>query len=253
MLLATIRTFIFYLMVVPFTFAWAALFGLCAFLIPYPLRNKIVIGGWARVLNVLTVTILGIRCNVHGREHIPDHAGVIISNHQSAWETFYLQILFAPQSQVAKSSLLKIPIFGWTFSLMKPISINRAYRRKAMAQVIKQGSHRIAEGSFVLIFPEGTRSKPGAPLPFRKGGILLAKEAQCDVIPITHNGGEFWLNDRFAKLPGTIDLYIHPVVSSLDKSADALLAEVETTIISKLDEITGKSDYSNQLKQVSDS
>ncbi|MFQ3229679.1 lysophospholipid acyltransferase family protein [Reinekea sp.] len=248
MLIATLRTAVFYLFVVPFTFAWAAVFGLFAFLIPYPLRNKIVIGGWARVLHFLTVFILGIRCNVHGRENIPKQAGVIISNHQSAWETYYLQILFAPQSQVAKSSLLKIPIFGWTFSLMRPISINRAYRRQAMSQVIEQGSQRIAEGSFVLIFPEGTRARPGFPLPFRKGGVLLAKEAQCHVIPVTHNGGEYWLNDRFAKLPGTIDIYIHPSVNSVDKAADALLAEVETTITSKLDEITNKTGYTSQLE-----
>jgi 1-acyl-sn-glycerol-3-phosphate acyltransferase len=250
MLMATLRTFLFYLLVVPFTFAWAAVFGLFAFLIPYPLRNKIVIGGWARVLNVLAITILGIRCNVHGRENIPAQAGVIISNHQSAWETFYLQILFAPQSQVAKSSLLKIPIFGWTFSLMRPISINRANRRKAMSQVIEQGSQRISEGSFVLIFPEGTRAQPGSPLPFRKGGVLLAKAAQCHVIPVTHNGGEYWLNDRFAKLPGTIDLFIHPTVSSVNKDADALLTEVEATITAKLGEITNKSGYSNQLEAV---
>ena len=205
------------------------------------------------MLQVLAVSVLGIRCNVHGRENIPRQAGVIISNHQSAWETFYLQILFAPQSQVAKSSLLKIPIFGWTFSLMRPISIDRSKRRKAMSQVIEQGAQRISQGSFVLIFPEGTRAKPGAPLPFRKGGVLLAQHAQCHVIPVTHNGGQFWLNDRFAKLPGTIDLFIHPVISSIGKDTDAFSAEVENTIVSKLDEISDKPDDSILCEQVSHS
>lgn len=240
MILATIRTTIFYLLVVPFTFAWAAFFGLFAFLIPYPLRSKVVIGGWARFLDVCTRYILGIHCRVHGREHIPKQAGVIISNHQSAWETYFLQILFAPQSQVAKASLLKIPIFGWTFSLMKPIAIDRSNRSKAMAQVIEKGSQRIQEGSFVLIFPEGTRTKPGAPLAFRKGGILLAKAAQADVIPISHNAGEFWLNDRFAKLPGTVDLIIHPPIQSVEKDADELLIDVESTVLAGLDTIANQ-------------
>jgi 1-acyl-sn-glycerol-3-phosphate acyltransferase len=226
----------------PFTFAWAAVFGLVAYFIPFPLRSKIIIGGWARVMHVLTVVILGIRCRVHGRENIPARAGVIISNHQSAWETFYLQILFAPQSQVAKSSLLKIPLFGWTFSMMKPIAIDRSNRRKAMAQVVENGSMRIREGCFVLIFPEGTRTSPDKPLPFRKGGFLMAKAAKCDLIPVSHNAGQFWLNDRFAKLPGVIDLYIHPVVSSLEKETDELVAEVEKTILTKLDEMPSKAE-----------
>ncbi|MBU2865353.1 1-acyl-sn-glycerol-3-phosphate acyltransferase [Reinekea forsetii] len=240
MILATIRTFIFYVIVVPFTFAWAAFFGLFAFIIPYPLRSKVVIGGWARFLDVCTRWILGIHCRVHGRENIPKQAGVIISNHQSAWETYFLQILFAPQSQVAKSSLLKIPIFGWTFSLMKPIAIDRSNRRQAMAQVIEKGSQRIQDGSFVLIFPEGTRTKPGAPLPFRKGGVLLAQEANADVIPISHNAGEFWLNDRFAKRSGTVDIIVHPPIHSKDKDADVLLKEVESTVLSGLETISQK-------------
>lgn len=234
MMIATIRTILFYLVSVPFTMTWAAFFGLFAFLIPYPARYHVVIGGWAKAMHAFTVVLLGIRVRVHGRENIPDEACVIISNHQSAWETYFMQHLFKPQSQVAKASLLKIPFFGWTFAMMKPIAIDRSNRRQAMAQVIEKGSERIAEGSSVLIFPEGTRTLPGQPLPFRKGGAVLAKTAGCKIVPVSHNSGEFWLNTQFAKRPGVIDITVHPAIETRDREAEDLMRDAERIILSTL-------------------
>lgn len=238
MAFATIRTIIFYLFSVPYTMIWAAVFGLIAYFIPYPLRYHIVIGIWAKVMHFFTVFILGIRVRVHGLDNIPKEACVIFANHQSAWETYYMQHLFKPQSQVAKASLLKIPLFGWTFALLKPIAIDRSNRRQAMMQVIEKGSERIAEGSSVLIFPEGTRTSPEKPLPFRKGGALLAKKANCKIVPVTHNSGQYWLNDRFAKRAGTIDVYIHPPMDTLNRTAEELTSAAESVVIGKLREIT---------------
>lgn len=237
MFITYIRTLVFYLFSVPSTFLVAGVFGLFAFLVPYPTRYHVVIGSWARMMHFYTVVLLGIRVRVHGRENIPDKACVIIANHQSAWETYYLQLLFNPQSQVAKASLLKIPIFGWTFAMLKPIAIDRSNRRKAMSQVVEQGSQRIKDGSSVLIFPEGTRAKPGFPLPFRKGGAVLAKEAGCDMVPVTHNSGDFWWNDRFAKRAGVIDIYIHPPMTTNDKTPEELIAAAEKVIVSQLNEL----------------
>jgi 1-acyl-sn-glycerol-3-phosphate acyltransferase len=241
MLIANIRTVLFYLVSVPFTMSWAAMFCFFAYLIPYPTRYHVVIGGWAKVMHVLSIVLLGIRVRVHGRENIPDGACVVMSNHQSAWETYFMQLLFKPQAQVAKASLLKIPVFGWTFGMMKPIAIDRANRRQAMSQVIEQGSARIAEGSSVLIFPEGTRSKPNKPLPFRKGGAVLAKAAGCSIVPVTHNSGHFWSNERFAKHAGVIDLYVHPAISTVDRSAEDLISEVEEVVIGRLKDLESES------------
>ena len=234
MFIAYLRTVLFYLASVPFTLIWAAFFGLFAYLIPYPARYHIVIGGWARGMHLCVVLLLGIRVRVHGRENIPNEACVIISNHQSAWETYYLQHLFTPQSQVAKSSLLKIPLFGWTFAMLKPIAIDRNNKRQAMSQVLEQGTARIAEGCSVLIFPEGTRSLPGQPLPFRKGGAVLAKSAGCKMVPVTHNSGSFWLNKEFYKKSGVIDLYIHPAIETHGRDAIDLITQAEKTILAQL-------------------
>lgn len=235
MLISNIRTIIFYLASVPFTMTWALIFGLFAYLIPYPARYHVVIGGWAKVMHFFTVFILGIRVRVHGRENIPEGPCVIISNHQSAWETYYMQHLFKPQSQVAKASLLKIPLFGWTFGLMKPIAIDRKNRRQAMTQVLEQGTARISEGCSVLIFPEGTRTKPGHPLPFRKGGAVLAKHAGAPIVPVSHNSGEFWLNDAFGKKPGVVDIFIHKPISTEQGEPEVLMQEAERVINAQLD------------------
>lgn len=234
MVLATIRTVVFYAMAVTFTMVWAVISGLLALITPYPARYYLAIGVWARVMHLLVVCVLGIRVRVHGRENIPNQACVILSNHQSAWETYFLQLLFAPQSQVAKASLLKIPFFGWTFALMKPIAIDRSNRRQAMNQVVEQGIERISEGCSVLIFPEGTRSEPGRPLPFRRGGAVLAKAAGCKIVPVTHNSGRYFLNKQFAKLPGVIDIYIHPPMSADGDTAEVCRA-VESVVVAQLE------------------
>lgn len=231
---ATIRTVLFYLLVVPFTLTWAAFFGLFAYMVPYPLRYYLVIGAWARGMHLCTQYILGIRVRVHGLEHVPPQACVIVANHQSAWETYFLQLLFHPQSQVAKASLLKIPLFGWTFAMMKPIAIDRTNKRHAMTQVIELGSQRIAEGNSVLIFPEGTRASPHQLLPFRQGGALLAKAAGCVMVPVSHNAGQYWRNDQFAKRAGTIDIHIHPALDSSTADAADLMAHAASIISNQL-------------------
>lgn len=249
MLMATLRTVIFYLFAVPLTMIWAAICGVLAHFIPYPKRYYVVIGTWAKMIDILTIYVLGITCRVHGLENIPAQPGVIISNHQSAWETYKLQQLFNPQSQVAKASLLKIPLFGWTFAKLHPIAIDRNNRRGAMTQIIEEGTVRIRQGSYVLIFPEGTRTDPEHPLPFRKGGAVLAKYAQCPIIPVTHNSGKYWRNDGFAKYPGIVDLYIHPAIHTEQDSPEALIFAAERIVIGKLNEISGieKTPEANKL------
>ena len=241
MWLAYLRTFIFYAFLYgPFTIAWASFCGFFAFLLPYRWRYHFVIGTWAKVMVFGTRWILGIKYRVTGLENLDGSAGVVVSNHQSAWETFFLQRLFRPQVQVVKKSLLRIPFFGWTFSLLRPIAIDRAERKASMTQILEQGVPRLRDGVFVLIFPEGTRAKPHGLLPFRRGGAVLAKAAGAPIIPVTHNSGDFWLNKRFVKLPGTIDVIIHPRIDLDEIRADQAMAEAERRIGEGLARIHGE-------------
>ncbi len=213
-IISIIRTTVFY-----FSFAlWTALWSTVMILFIYPfrfrLRHRVFVKTWAIVSVYLCRLICGVRWNVTGRENIPSTPCVIISNHQSTWETFFLQTLLTPQTQVIKQELLRIPFFGWAFKQIKPIAISRKDVRQALQQVRDQGKAALEHNVWVLIFPEGTRTKPGEPGKFSRGGAGLAKAAEVDILPIAHNAGSFWPNDGWLKKPGTIQIEIGPVVKT---------------------------------------
>ena len=104
--------------------------------------------------------ICGIGWSVKGIENVPNTPFVIASNHQSPWESFFLQTLFLPTSSIMKKEILIIPFFGWAISRLKPISINRKLKVESLKKVIEVGGARIKEGYAVLVFPEGTRKNP---------------------------------------------------------------------------------------------
>src|SRR5688500_15786039 len=138
-----------------------AVLALATFVLPRMLRYRI-ISGWSRLVIFLAKTLLGIRCKVEGRENLPARPAVILSKHQSAWETLAFQEIFPPQVHVLKRELLWIPFFGWGLALMSPIAINRGRGMTAMRQIARRGRERLEQGFWVVVFPEGTRVKPGA-------------------------------------------------------------------------------------------
>jgi len=131
----------------------------------------------------------GVKFSIKGKENIPDQPCLIVSNHQSAWETYFLGTLFQPQSPVLKSELLKIPFFGWTLRLVEPISIDRGKPAAAVKQLLTEGKKRLQSGRWVVIFPEGTRVHPDQYKDFSKGAFALAKQARVSVLPVVHNAG----------------------------------------------------------------
>jgi 1-acyl-sn-glycerol-3-phosphate acyltransferase len=171
---------------------------------------------------------LNIKLNVIGKENIPNSACVIISNHQSTWETLALQTIFPHQTWVLKQELQWIPIFGWGLSLLKPIIINRGEKLKALKKVLKQGAARISEGVFVVVFPEGTRQPYGQLGEYQKGGVAIAKKTGCDISPVYHNAGKLWPKGSFVKQPGTITMVIGKPISVEGKSAAELTNEVRS-------------------------
>ncbi|MCK5893336.1 MAG: 1-acyl-sn-glycerol-3-phosphate acyltransferase [Endozoicomonadaceae bacterium] len=171
---------------------------------------------------VLVKIICGIRWKIEGTDNIPDTGCVVLSNHQSTWETFYLQTIFSPQSTVIKRELLNIPFFGWAFRFLSPIAINRNDRGAAILQLITQGTHYLNKGNFILIFPEGTRHEWPNLGKFSRGGAMLAKKSGFDLIPVVHNAGRYWPNSQWLITPGVISVKIGPAISSTDKSTTEL-------------------------------
>jgi 1-acyl-sn-glycerol-3-phosphate acyltransferase len=161
--------------------------------------------------------ILNIRPQVIGLENMPQEACVILSKHQSAWETMTLQDCVPSGAYcvfVLKKELLSVPLIGWGLNAMKMISIDRASGKEALDQVVQQGRERLQQGFYVIIFPEGTRVAPGQKKRFKPGGAYLATHVGCKVVPVAHNAGEFWPRQAFLKKPGTVTISIGPAIDA---------------------------------------
>ena len=206
------RVVLFYLLLSASAGIWGLLMLIIAPFMPYRWRYHMIVNWWCRFAVWLTRTVVGIRYEVIGRENIPDQAGVVLSNHQSTWETFFLQQVFSPQTQLIKKELLYVPFFGWAFALARPIAIDRSNARDSLKQLSKEGGERLAEGIWILVFPEGTRVLPGQPAKFSRGGAALACANMAPVVPVAHNAGEFWPKAGWGKKPGTIKVMIGPPI-----------------------------------------
>ena len=188
-----------------------------------PLTRYRFISQWARFHIWLLGSLCGLHYQVEGREHLPrDRTAIVLSKHQSTWETFSFQQIFPPQVWVLKHELLWLPLFGWALALLQPIAIDRGSGRKAIQQIIEQGRQRLESGRWVVIFPEGTRIAPMEKKRFGIGGAVLAAETGYPVVPVAHNAGHFWPRRGFLKKPGTIQLVIGPVIESHGRSAEEI-------------------------------
>ncbi|CDF81385.1 lysophospholipid acyltransferase family protein [Pseudomonas sp. QL9] len=206
------RTVLFYLLLSFSAFAWGTLSLLLAPLLPFEARYRFVVQRWCRFAVWLAWHMVGVRYRLSGLENIPQKPCVILSKHQSTWETFFLSGYFAPLSQVLKRELLFVPFFGWALALLKPIAIDRSQPKVALKQLAKQGHERLQQGAWVLIFPEGTRIPTGVMGKFSRGGAALAVNANLPVLPIAHNAGHCWPKNGWAKHPGTIEVMIGPLM-----------------------------------------
>lgn len=192
------------------------------------LRNQL-ISGWARSMIWWLRVTCNVRHEVSGMENLPDKPCIILAKHQSTWETFAFQAIFPTQVYVLKRELLWIPIFGWGLAMTSPIAINRASGREALKQLVSKGQARLAQGLWVVIFPEGTRMRPHQQGKYHIGGAWLACQTKTPVLPVAHNAGHCWPKG-FIKQAGVIKLHIGPAIATADLKADALNLKVEQWI-----------------------
>lgn len=195
--------------VIPYAFA-------CMIWSPMPLRWRYKLTmGWPKLAVWGAKVICGVRWQIKGLENLPDGQAIVLSKHQSAWETLFLpshlprEVCF-----VYKRELHRIPFFGWGLSLLRMIPIDRSKGRDAFEQVVRIGQQRLSEGRWPILFPEGTRIAPGKMGRFKMGGALLACRTGAPVVPIALNAGECWPRKAFIKKPGMITVSIGPVISS---------------------------------------
>ena len=195
-----------------------------------PVTRYRIISLWARLIVLAAEVICGIRYRVIGAERIPREPCVVLSKHQSAWETVAFQVIFPPQVYVIKRELLWVPFFGWGLAMVSPIAIDRSSGTRALKQMLKQGTDRLARGFWVIVFPEGTRIAPGTRGRYQTGGAALAAHAGAPVLPIAHNAGYCWRRKAFLKYPGTVTVSIGAAIDSRGLKAATLTRQAEDWI-----------------------
>ncbi|WP_301116388.1 lysophospholipid acyltransferase family protein [Pusillimonas sp. (ex Stolz et al. 2005)] len=211
--------------VIPYAFAcllWAPL--------PLKLRYRLTIG-WARLAIWGARVITGIRWQIKGEENLPDAPAIVLSKHQSAWETLFMPA-YLPREVcfVYKKELNRIPFFGWGLALLRMIPIDRSKGKDAFEQVVRLGQKRLNEGRWPLLFPEGTRVPPGKEGRYKMGGALLATRTGVVVVPIAHNAGECWPKKSFLKRPGLVTVSIGPPIETAGKDAEEVNRQVRDWI-----------------------
>jgi len=228
-----LRSLLFAALLTVATVVWALM---CFVFAPLPYRQRYY---WTTRWNVFVIWAARVCCRIRyqvkGMENLPDGPAILLSKHQSAWETiFYPMLMPRPLAFVFKKELLYIPFFGWGIGLLRMIPIDRSRGRDAFSQVVEKGRERLANGQWIILFPEGTRIPRGQKGVYKSGGTRLAVATQAPVVPIAMNSADCWPRNAFIKTPGLITISIGKPIPSERLNAAELMQQVENWIESEM-------------------
>lgn len=192
-----------------------------------------VMRGWCRGARWIVHWVGGIRSEFEGLENLPKGPALIACKHQSIWETFVFYLLLDDPQYVLKQELSELPVWGFYAMRCGHISVDRDAGAKALRGMAEDTAARLAAGSQVIIFPEGTRTAPGVTLRYHPGVAALygALPEGVPVVPVALNSGVHWGRRKFTIKPGCITLRVLPPIAPGMKRKDfmALLEErIET-------------------------
>lgn len=233
-----LRSIITYIVIITGSLTLWPIALICAALGKRELGDLLVPVAWSRAM----LAAAGIKRDVAGIENVANLHGpcVIMSNHRSHLDgpillcTLPLRFAF-----IIKRSLALIPFWGWAVSALGYISIDRHDRTDSLSGM-KRAAKAVQKGRSVLVFPEGTRSKTGDFLPFKKGGVVLAIEAQVPILPVAIAGTyEILPSGRLTAEPGRVFINIGKLISTAGltyEDRNGLLARVEAEVHALYDE-----------------
>ncbi len=162
--------------------------------------------------------IAGTKLEVRGRHHVPKGACLVVSKHQSAWDTFGLVPLFRDPAIVLKDELKWIPFYGWFCVKFEHILVRRDKAAVALKTMIADARSRAEQGREIVIFPEGTRRAPGAPPDYKPGYVALYEGLGLPCVPLALNSGLFWPRRSLIRYPGTIVVeFLEPIPAGLPR------------------------------------
>ena len=211
------------------TLFYAIFFVIAGLFLPYRGRFELA-RVWARVILVVLRWSCRLDYQVEGSERLPAGNHVALIKHSSSWETAAQAVLLPPQVWVLKRELTWIPFVGWGIRQLRAIAVDRGAGSAAVRNVVEQGKARLAEGEWVVIFPEGTRMPPGETRRYGVSGAILAAETNKLIVPVAHNAGYYWPRRGLLKKPGTIRVVIGPPISASGRNPREVNGEAQAWI-----------------------
>jgi len=194
---------------------------------------------WTNLLGKFLKMIVGLDIEIRGLNNLPPGPAVIVSKHQSAWDTFVFYTLVNDPNYILKKELMDIPFWGWCAAKCGAIGVDRDGGVSALKKMVRDTEDRLNKGRQVIIFPEGTRAKPGSRLPYHPGIAAIYGHTKSPVVPVALNSGLFWGRDSFVKYPGVVTVkflgpmppgqkrreFMADLESQIESASDALMAE----------------------------
>lgn len=211
------------------TFFYAIFFVLVTPWMPF--RGRFAVArGWAHAILAVLRWTCRLDYTVEGRENLPAGNHIAYIKHSSSWETVAQVVLLPPQVWVLKRELTWIPFVGWGLRLLHSIAIDRGSGSSAVRSVLDQGKARLAEGEWIVVFPEGTRVAPGETRKYGVSGALLASETGHWIVPVAHDAGYYWPRRGLIKKRGTVRVVIGPPIFAAGRSPREINAEAQAWI-----------------------
>jgi len=239
-MLITLRSLLYFIAMIISITVFGLAIATVGLLLPLSARDRMA-AAWGRTNLWFMRVLCGLKYRISGAENLPKHAAIVMSKHQSTWETIALKSIIRPQqSWILKQELMRLPIFGWALSAIPNIPIDRSAGRKAVKQIVKRGTELLQRDRVIIVFPEGTRTAPGTKRKYGIGGGLLAEKSGYPVIPLAHNAGVFWRRRGLKKYPGTIDVVVGEAFDPKDMKASEITRKVEQWIEAEVEKLPSK-------------
>ena len=240
-----VGSFLFTVFLFLWTFFYSIFFVIACSMLPFR-RRFALIRVWSRVLLTVLKWTCRLDYRIEGLENLPADNHIALWKHSSSWETIAMALVFPRQVWVLKRELTWIPVVGWGIRQVHAIAIDRKSGRSAVGQVIAQGKERLAEGDWIIIFPEGTRMPLGQTRRYGVSGALLAAETGRRLVPVAHDAGRFWPRRGLLKKPGTIRVIIGKPVSAAGRDPREVNQEVQSWVEATVAQMQGREDGSSE-------
>ena len=157
--------------------------------------------------------IVGLRYTIEGQENVPDRPVIFICNHQSYWESIAFTVLIPNLNIISKAEAMDIPVFGWGLRHAPMIPVYRDRRGSNLRRIVREAQKSLADGRSILLFPEGTRVKPGQTRRFERSVELLYRICGVEIVPVAHNAGLYWREGFATKAAGLVTLRFYPPIA----------------------------------------